>query len=68
MQELVSLVDPLLELCREAGALICRHYHAPGTSDFEFKDDQSPLTLADTESNAPVRSKKQSKDSHSDRA
>lgn len=52
MQELVGLVDPLLELCREAGALICRHYHAPGTSHFEFKDDQSPLTLADTESNA----------------
>jgi 3'(2'), 5'-bisphosphate nucleotidase len=52
VQELVSLVDPLLELCREAGALICRHYHAPGTSDFEFKDDQSPLTLADTQSHA----------------
>lgn len=52
MQELAGLVDPLLELCREAGALVCRHYHAPGTTDFEFKDDKSPLTLADTESNA----------------
>ena len=51
MQELASLVDPLLELCREAGVLICRHYHAPGTTDFEYKDDRSPLTLADTESN-----------------
>ena len=52
MQELAGLVDPLLELCRQAGALVCRHYHAPGTTDFEFKDDKSPLTLADTESNA----------------
>ena len=51
MQELASLVEPLLELCREAGVLICRHYHAPGTTDFEYKDDRSPLTLADTESN-----------------
>ena len=51
MQELANLVEPLLELCREAGVLICRHYHAPGTTDFEYKDDKSPLTLPDTESN-----------------
>ncbi len=50
MQELPDLVAPLLELSREAGELICKHYHAPGTTDFRAKDDQSPLTLADTES------------------
>lgn len=52
MQDLPRLVTPLLDLCQEAGALICRHYHAPGASEFESKDDQSPLTLADTESHA----------------
>ncbi len=52
MQDLLRLVEPLLELCREAGELICRHYHAPGTSDFQYKDDETPLTLADTESHA----------------
>ncbi len=52
MQDLPGLVTPLLELCREAGALICRHYHAAGAGDFQSKADDSPLTLADTESHA----------------
>lgn len=55
MQPLSDLVVPLLELCREAGVLICGHYHAPGPTDFEAKDDQSPLTLADTESHAVLQ-------------
>jgi len=55
VQQLSNLVAPLLELCREAGGLICRHYHAPGPTDFEAKDDQSPLTLADTESHAALQ-------------
>jgi len=52
VQDLPGLVIPLLNLCCEAGALICRHYHAPGAVDFESKKDDSPLTLADTESHA----------------
>lgn len=48
--ELSQLVAPLLDLCREAGELICRHYSSVAASDFETKDDESPLTLADTES------------------
>ena len=52
MQDLSSLVAPLLELCREAGAVICRHYRAAGAADFQSKEDDSPLTLADTESHA----------------
>lgn len=56
MRNLQDLVAPLLELCREAGECICAHYHAPGTTDFEAKHDQSPLTLADTESHALLQS------------
>ncbi|MGL4566058.1 MAG: 3'(2'),5'-bisphosphate nucleotidase CysQ family protein, partial [Halioglobus sp.] len=52
MPDLPGLVTPLLELCREAGALIVRHYHAAGAGDFQSKEDNSPLTLADTESHA----------------
>jgi 3'(2'), 5'-bisphosphate nucleotidase len=52
VRQLTPLVDPLLELCRAAGEIICRHYHAPGTTDFEEKADNSPITLADTESHA----------------
>jgi len=55
VQHLLNLVAPLLELCSEAGVLICGHYHAPGTTDFQAKDDQSPLTLADTESHAVLQ-------------
>jgi 3'(2'), 5'-bisphosphate nucleotidase len=55
VQHLTDLVAPLLELCSEAGVLICSHYHAPGTTDFQPKDDQSPLTLADTESHAVLQ-------------
>jgi 3'(2'), 5'-bisphosphate nucleotidase len=49
------MVAPLLALCREAGECISAHYHAPGTMDFEAKRDQSPLTLADTESHALIQ-------------
>jgi 3'(2'), 5'-bisphosphate nucleotidase len=55
VQQLPDLVAPLLELCREAGVLICKHYHAPGATDFQSKDDQSPLTLADTESHTVLQ-------------
>jgi len=52
LPDLPGLVTPLLELCREAGALIVRHYHAASAGDFQSKEDDSPLTLADTESHA----------------
>ena len=52
MHELQSLVEPLLRLCREAGELICGHYHSPGTTDFKAKSDESPLTRADIDSHA----------------
>tara|TARA_R110001599_G_scaffold351822_1_gene584808 strand:+ start:144263 stop:145108 length:846 start_codon:yes stop_codon:yes gene_type:complete len=55
VQQLPDLVPPLLELCSEAGELICKHYYAPGATAFEAKDDQSPLTLADTESHAALQ-------------
>jgi 3'(2'), 5'-bisphosphate nucleotidase len=47
---LESLVLPLIELCREAGEVICRHYHAPGEVAVQAKQDDSPLTSADMES------------------
>ena len=49
-RDLATLIDPLLGLCLEAGEAICRHYHAPGTTDYEMKGDDSPLTQADLES------------------
>lgn len=55
VQDSASLVEPLLELCLAAGELICSHYHAPGATDFKTKKDQSPLTLADTESHARLQ-------------
>ena len=50
MQALQSLVQPLLELCREAGGLICAHYRAPEAGNFQSKGDDSPLTRADLDS------------------
>ncbi|AQA20050.1 3'(2'),5'-bisphosphate nucleotidase [Halioglobus japonicus] len=47
MMNLAALVPPLLDLCREAGELICEHYHAPSADQYEAKGDDSPLTLAD---------------------
>ncbi|MEH6636031.1 MAG: 3'(2'),5'-bisphosphate nucleotidase CysQ [Halioglobus sp.] len=52
MQHLQSLVGPLLQLCREAGDVICEHYHAPGAEQFQAKGDDSPLTKADLDSHA----------------
>lgn len=55
VQDLPQLVAPLLELCLEAGELICAHYNTPGGREFETKDDRSPLTLADTQSHARLQ-------------
>lgn len=52
VQDLQGLVIPLLQLCREAGDVICGHYHAPGANAFEAKGDDSPLTRADLDSHA----------------
>jgi 3'(2'), 5'-bisphosphate nucleotidase len=52
MESLENLVPRLLELCHEAGTLICAHYHAPGADRFESKGDDSPLTRADLDSHA----------------
>ena len=52
MQNLSQLVIPLLDLSSRAGALIRSHYQAAGPGDFQAKADDSPLTLADTESHA----------------
>ncbi len=48
--DLPSLVPPLLDVCSRAGALICRHYHAPGDAGVRAKRDDSPLTQADLDS------------------
>lgn len=50
MQDLKSLVVPLLEICRRAGEAICSHYDAPEAAEFEAKGDDSPLTRADLDS------------------
>ena len=52
VQDLQALVLPVLQLCREAGDVICSHYHAPGAADYESKGDDSPLTRADLDSHA----------------
>lgn len=59
MQDLSHLVAPLLDICLQAGELISRHYYAPGTGDVETKDDQSPLTQADTQSHALLQARLQ---------
>ena len=56
MQALETLVTPLLELCRQAGDLIGRHYHAPGADQYQSKGDDSPLTRADLDSHACLKS------------
>jgi 3'(2'), 5'-bisphosphate nucleotidase len=55
-RDLQQYVSPLLDLCRQAGAVICQHYHAPRAGDFEAKSDDSPLTRADLASDALLRS------------
>jgi len=50
VQNLQTLVTPIIELCRRAGDVICQHYNAPGAADFESKGDDSPLTKADLDS------------------
>ena len=47
VRDLSELVQPLLELCREAGQAICEHYQAPGADQYQSKGDDSPLTQAD---------------------
>lgn len=46
-------IEPLLKICQTAGKLIMDVYR----SDFsvDYKDDKSPLTMADTRSNACIR-------------
>lgn len=46
-QSLEQFVQPLLQLCSEAGEIICSHYHAPEADAYEAKGDDSPLTKAD---------------------
>ena len=50
MRDLQALVAPLLQLCREAGEVICEHYNAPGAGEYQAKGDDSPLTRADLDS------------------
>lgn len=52
MASLTELTQPLLNLCVEAGGLICEYYRSPQAAKLESKSDQSPLTLADTASHA----------------
>jgi len=47
LQARENLVEPLLDLCREAGDAICAHYRAPGPDRVRTKEDDSPLTQAD---------------------
>ena len=49
MHDLPNFIEPLLDLCRDAGELICGHYNAPGAGDYQAKVDDSPLTQADLE-------------------
>ena len=50
MPDLQSQIPPLLQLCLEAGGLICDHYHAPEADQYQSKGDDSPLTRADVDS------------------
>lgn len=50
MHHLPNFIEPLLDLCADAGELICGHYNAPGTGDYQAKVDDSPLTQADLDS------------------
>jgi 3'(2'), 5'-bisphosphate nucleotidase len=52
VQDLQQRVVPLLDLCLEAGELICAHYHSPEAGKYEAKGDDSPLTRADLDSHA----------------
>jgi 3'(2'), 5'-bisphosphate nucleotidase len=45
-------VIPLLDLCGAAGELICQHYFAAASDEFEAKGDDSPLTRADLASHS----------------
>lgn len=48
MKNNLKLLDKVINLSLEAGTLILKHY---GSKDFEIKNDESPLTKADLESN-----------------
>lgn len=52
VRALQEYVRPLLRLCRAAGEIVCKYYHAPGRADYQAKADDSPLTRADLESHA----------------
>lgn len=55
MNKLEALINPLIELCRRAGDVICDHYQAPHAAEFEAKGDDSPLTRADMASHHILR-------------
>jgi 3'(2'), 5'-bisphosphate nucleotidase len=52
---LQALVKPLIELARRAGDVICDHYGAADAREFETKGDDSPLTRADMDSHAILK-------------
>ena len=54
-KDLQCLVEPLLHLCQDAGAVICAHYFAPEAADYESKDDDTPLTRADLASHSVLQ-------------
>jgi 3'(2'), 5'-bisphosphate nucleotidase len=56
VQDLRALISPLIELCREAGDAICRHYKSSEAGEFEAKGDESPLTKADLDSHVILES------------
>jgi 3'(2'), 5'-bisphosphate nucleotidase len=50
-----QLLIEVLEIAREAGRIILGHFHSDHKA--ETKSDESPLTIADLESNSYIRSK-----------
>lgn len=45
-----SLINPILQIAKEAGGIIMRHYSADSIN-VERKDDHSPVTIADKDAN-----------------
>jgi len=54
VQDLTTLIPPLLSLCREVGLRICGNYNAPGAEEYDAKDDNSPLTQADIDAHEGI--------------
>lgn len=47
-----SLLQKVVQIARDAGEVILRHYHAD--LEIELKSDESPVTIADQEANALI--------------